>query len=292
MTEQPEKAQERHTREGQSEHSEIWYQPPSASGLGVGGKSRSSLEGKGSTQLEEEIVLIREQMDSTWREIERRFSTGALLDQAIQYIRGGPGEYVDNLGRALKENPIPATMVGIGLTWLMSSSRPYHQEPGKSAAVRERAEKAKGRLHETASRIHEKASHVSHSVGEKIHGFEEKLHGGREKLHDTREGIHEKREEWAATAHHVGDRAKSGLNRANQLYHDQPLVLGAIGIALGAVLGAALPSTRKEDELLGPERDRILAQAKDTGRRQMEKGRVVAERAFDAAREETERQLH
>jgi hypothetical protein len=38
---------------------------------------------------------------------------------------------------------------------------------------------------------------------------------------------------------------------------EQPLVLGAIGLAVGAPIGAALPATETEDEWMGHTRDQV-----------------------------------
>ena len=72
--------------------------------------------------------------------------------------------------------------------------------------------------------------------------------------------------------------------------HEQPLVLGALGLAAGAAIGAALPTTDKEDEWLGDSRDRLAERAKEAGWEQVEKARAAAGAAYSAAREEAERQ--
>ncbi len=43
----------------------------------------------------------------------------------------------------------------------------------------------------------------------------------------------------------------------SEIIEQQPLVLGAIGLAVGALVGAMLPRTRMEDEYLGEARDQI-----------------------------------
>jgi hypothetical protein len=51
----------------------------------------------------------------------------------------------------------------------------------------------------------------------------------------------------------------------NSLLSEQPLLLGALGIAVGAAIGAALPSTEQEDRLFGSARDKALSEVKQRG---------------------------
>ena len=54
---------------------------------------------------------------------------------------------------------------------------------------------------------------------------------------------------------------KRGSQTASNLFEDQPLVVGALAIALGAAIGGALPHSRIEDDSLGATRDRLFADA-------------------------------
>ncbi|HWN42558.1 MAG TPA: DUF3618 domain-containing protein [Thermoanaerobaculia bacterium] len=71
---------------------------------------------------------------------------------------------------------------------------------------------------------------------------------------------------------------------------ERPLALGAAAIALGVVAGLMIPSTRKEDELMGETRDRLMERAKEVGGEALEKGKQVAHVAVDTLKEEVERQ--
>ncbi|HLT39306.1 MAG TPA: DUF3618 domain-containing protein [Enhygromyxa sp.] len=53
-----------------------------------------------------------------------------------------------------------------------------------------------------------------------------------------------------------------GYQQVRQRLEDDPLVLGALGIALGAALGAGLPRTRIEDQTFGEARDELASKAK------------------------------
>jgi Protein of unknown function (DUF3618) len=58
---------------------------------------------------------------------------------------------------------------------------------------------------------------------------------------------------------------------------DQPLVLAGLGIALGAAVGAALPSTETEDQLMGDVSDEIKGQTRALAKGQYDKSKSTAE---------------
>jgi hypothetical protein len=75
-----------------------------------------------------------------------------------------------------------------------------------------------------------------------------------------------------------------------QTMEERPLAIGAAALALGVVAGLMIPSTRKEDELMGETRDRLMERAKEVGGEALEKGKQVASVAVDTLKEEAERQ--
>lgn len=72
--------------------------------------------------------------------------------------------------------------------------------------------------------------------------------------------------------------------------HEQPLVLVGLGVAIGAVIGAASPATAAEDELMGESSDAVKEEATELAKEHMRKGQAVAERAWQSATEEAEEQ--
>jgi hypothetical protein len=45
---------------------------------------------------------------------------GRVVDQVVDYTRGSPAaEFLRNLGREVRENPMPLVVVGIGILWLL-----------------------------------------------------------------------------------------------------------------------------------------------------------------------------
>jgi hypothetical protein len=79
--------------------------------------------------------------------------------------------------------------------------------------------------------------------------------------------------------------------RAGAIAQDNPVILGAVGLAVGALLGALLPMTRREAELLGGIQAQMTEQAEALGREALERARAVAEHAGRAAVDAVERDL-
>jgi len=66
-------------------------------------------------------------------------------------------------------------------------------------------------------------------------------------------------------------------------FRDQPLVGGALAFAVGAALGAALPHTRQEDEMLGETADEIRRKAADRASDMIDKGGAAVSDVYDKA---------
>lgn len=66
-------------------------------------------------EIEREIDETRARMDRTLDELEYRLSPGQVVSMAVQELTSGePSRLVE----VIRRNPIPATMIGIGVLWL------------------------------------------------------------------------------------------------------------------------------------------------------------------------------
>jgi hypothetical protein len=279
-----------------------------------GRASERDVRGKSPEQLEDEIQRIREEMNETLSAIEREFTPGQLIDRALHSLKGGPGEFASNLGSTIRDNPLPATLVGIGLGWLMmderrpprrSASHPMTGDTIGSAGGRmsEGMESARGKMgetrekmSETTGRMKEKFSDMKHSVSEKVHHAADRMHHTREqsgeRMHSMGERARHTRESLSERGHRTGERMHEMRSNVSGFAHEQPLLLGLIGLGVGAFVAAMLPPTRMEDEWMGEASDRVKREAMESGREQMERARHVAGATAETAREETQRQLH
>jgi hypothetical protein len=66
----------------------------------------------------------------------------------------------------------------------------------------------------------------------------------------------------------AGAQARRAQYRAISALEERPLLFGGLAVALGALLGAIVPSTEYEDRVVGQVRDRAVERAKAMGERQ------------------------
>jgi hypothetical protein len=73
-----------------------------------------------SEQFERQAEKTRGQLAATLEEMRERVTPGRVVDQLLDHARDGPaGEFLRNLGREVRENPMPVVLIGIGVVWLM-----------------------------------------------------------------------------------------------------------------------------------------------------------------------------
>lgn len=209
-------------------------------------------------ELEREASALRADMDRTLDALERKFSPGQMLDRSVSYLRDHGASLARNVGDTVKENPIPVLLTAAGLAWLIGSSirsrsqsadfydDPYGDEYSSEPGLRER--------------VGAKLQHGAEAVSEKLHaGADAAKRTWRSSSASGRV---------SRTMQATRARAQEVQQRATTMLDEQPLVVGALALAAGAILGATLPTTQYEHRTVGPVRDRTLQKAKAAGERE------------------------
>ncbi|MCA1772338.1 MAG: DUF3618 domain-containing protein [Halomonas sp.] len=242
-------------------------------------------EQRNSEEIEKDINQSRSRLDSTLHEIETRFSPQQMLNTSYEYLRhGGANEFFANLGTTIKQNPLPFLVTSAGLGWMMLSQRypnqgqpqsqthnspsiPVHegtQPDGDGSGVApnqsgssDTHDAGQGHLKGMADGAKEKAHHLgerAHHLGDSVRESTSHLqHGAQSSMHD------------------MSNRARQVKSQSSDFIQEHPLVVGALGFALGAALGGIFPATKKEDEYFGEYRDRVLHKAAETGQEEADK---------------------
>ena len=75
--------------------------------------------GQQSEQLEREAEDVRGQLAGSLAELRYRITPGQVIDELLDYAREGPAaEFLRNLAREIRENPVPLLLIVIGIGWL------------------------------------------------------------------------------------------------------------------------------------------------------------------------------
>jgi gas vesicle protein len=80
-----------------------------------------------------------------------------------------------------------------------------------------------------------------------------------------------------------GEDVKGGAKQAVGLAQENPLGLAIGAVAVGFLAGMLIPSTKVENERIGPMADQVKDQIKDTGAEALEHGKAVATETASAA---------
>jgi hypothetical protein len=204
-----------------------------------------------SQQLERDAEQNRARLAETLDELRERVTPGQVLDQLIEYTGNGTGgEIVRKLGQQVRRNPLSVAMVGAGLAWLMISNQAADRAAEPRSRVDDAERKAAARLAALSDRpaaSTEMARRAHPSVNSAFRSAGGALSEAAHRASDT-----------AAVMSRNAAAARRSLA---DLLHDQPLLIAGLGLALGAVLGTALPSTDVERQLMGAPSDTVKRRA-------------------------------
>ncbi|MGB2712161.1 MAG: DUF3618 domain-containing protein [Conexibacter sp.] len=145
-------------------------------------------------------------------------------------------------------------------------------------AIRGEVEQTRERMGETIDALGHKAdvkTRTKENIGRKVDTVKERLGMAAGKVGDTTPD---------------GDDVKQGARRAAGIAQENPLGLAAGAVAVGFLAGMVVPSSRMEDEKLGPMADEVKEQVKETGQEALERGKQVAQSAAETARDEAQQQ--
>ncbi|MBX3013001.1 MAG: DUF3618 domain-containing protein [Caldilineaceae bacterium] len=171
--------------------------------------------------------------------------------------QGAGGQY-QNGGYDQPRTAPYRTAQGYGETSRPSAQANWtHDEPtGLREQVGEKVEELREGVQHVGEQVREQVSHVGEQVGEQASQLGEQMsHMG---------------EQAQAYARQTGQQLQRSLE-------DNPLVFGGVALAIGALIGLALPETRRENQLMGEWRDEVVHSAQNVAQDAVERAKQVAE---------------
>jgi hypothetical protein len=250
--------------------------------------------------IEDDVERTRADVSGTLDALREKLAPGQIVDEVIDrvsdYARGtGGATFARNLGTAVRDNPLPVLLIGAGIGWLMLSRggsgtdaperdplrlppprRLAAEEGEQSSMVSDTVEqvgKAASAIGDAATRA---GSYVSETASRAVEAGSNLASGAMESGASASRTAASLGKSVGSATEQVTSAVKGGWSSASGLVEAQPLLIGLLGIVVGAALGAALPRTEMENELLGEAADATTKRVSQLGRETAEQVRAVA----------------
>jgi hypothetical protein len=201
-----------------------------------------------------------------------RQGDGAMKDQSEN-----SSSFVQDFRDAATRNPISAALIGMGVLWMLTGAK---SPTGAANAFRSVG------LDRIPDALDNVQFGLKDSAGSVRDAATSTLDAGRERSAPTVVHVADYGRGTPA-AEAVFDTARDSLT---ELFRAQPLALGAIGLAIGAGIAAALPNTKVEDVYLGEVSQTVKTQAAEIAGHQVENATTLASDVVEAASEEARKQ--
>jgi hypothetical protein len=208
-------------------------------------------------------------------------------------ISGKGSDFIRDLGDAARKNPLSAALIGMGVIWLFMGNRPAERVGDLVRRTRlDRIPDAAGNAFDAArSTLRSGANAFGDSVTSATGTL-------RENGADVLDNAARRGRDYADTAtEYVSSLPETGAEmfetvRSNlsDVFKAQPLALGAIGLAIGAGIAAALPPSEAEAEYLGEASDSMKAKAAEFATEQADRVTTVAGNVMEAVSDEARKQ--
>jgi len=214
-----------------------------------------------------------------WLWMNRR---NAPVRRAAQY--GEPSRYRVNqpyyAGQSAYEGARPYDDRPVYGTQYSTQSQGY--ERGVVDQGRHAVGSAINRVQETAGDV---ASKAQATVGDTVQRVQETAGDVASKAQETASQLVDRSQEAVSN---IADQAQYQAQRLEDRFQEtlrtNPLVVGAVAVALGTAVGLAIPETRREHELMGEARDNLVGKVQTAVQETVEKVQQVAGDVMDDAK--------
>lgn len=259
-------------------------------------------------ELRVEIDETRGEMSETIEAIQERLKPSNVVANAKESVRNATTEKVKQMANTaeyaadrvmnntfmdtVRDNPVPAAMIGIGAAWLFMKGRSESRGYANGGYYRDEYDRGYGSRYDWRTRTGATVPDYgaegvlgeadldtgSGSVGERVS----------EKVSDAASRASEYVNDARYRARRTTRRAQNSFDR---VMRENPLALGAAATLIGAAIGMTLPATETENEMMGDARDNVVERARgmasDAAERVQnaaEQVKNVASKTADAAR--------
>src|SRR5690242_15296155 len=123
-------------------------------------------------RIEAEINRSRHALNDTIEQLGGKLSPGQILDEALGLAQGQAGKLTANLGRQVRDNPLPLLLIGAGVGMLFMNKQHGHEHAKVHSGMSHEEWKEEQRYR----KLEGARSGMSQMVGETKEAFSHRLH--------------------------------------------------------------------------------------------------------------------
>lgn len=203
----------------------------------------------------------------------------------------------------IRQNPLPAALIGIGVAWLWAGQRSQrmaeerHQRWSTQYAspydeanwgnedrpiAGERRPAARGALGSARETIGNVQDGVSRAAGQAQERVGEMAGRVQESVSDAAEHLSDR---VGAMRRQASSYSREWAANCQTMIEERPLAVGAMALGLGAAVGMLVPGTYRENRIMGEARDQLVGKVQDKAEDLASRAQIVAEGAIDTAKQ-------
>jgi hypothetical protein len=188
--------------------------------------------------------------------------------------------FIHSLGDAARRNPLSAALIGMGVLWLFA---------GKSTGRVGDVLRSTG-LGGIPEATRDTFSSVKAGIGDSTAAATDAAGSSFDAVRERSADAVSQAAEFARTMPNPADVFEAARDNLTELFKAEPLALGAIGLAIGAGIAAAIPGTEVENAYLGEARETLRSKTAEIAGQQVDKATTLATQVIDVAAEEARKQ--
>lgn len=268
--------------------------------------------------IRNEIESTRAQMGATIDEIQDRLSPENLKNQAQEAIYDATVGKVENLAsnaqfevqnmgnslmQTIRDNPMPAALAGFGLAWLFASGSnnnnrqntrygsPYPQNPPRNYAYQARAgweqSSTQSALNDAQRTAQQKANQLQNKAQRAANQAQNQAQDAVENVQESAQQLADQaQQQWNQAQYEAEMRARQAQRTFYNQVEENPLLVGALAMGAGALIGMSLPTTQLENQYLGEYSDSAMEQVQETASQLTTQAKEAALQVKDTVVEE------
>jgi hypothetical protein len=233
-------------------------------------------EASDTAQIEQNLADTRERMDQRLGALQEKLTPRQLVNDGLAYFQGNDGaDFTRELVARVRANPVPAFLIGGGVAWLLASRASSTVKPIADTDLHSRLQDAERSVTRTSD-------DSDASFSDKVADARGQVFGLTRSATDTASSYGQRISNAMTNAAHSGGTSPREKARSAGRALINPLGLGAIAAATGAVLGSLLPSSDYETERLSASATKLREAGRDAVQDIVDRGSRVAGEALDA----------